>query len=155
MTATPPTLFDDRYEPLSKKGVAGGYAGLDEAGIVSVVHLPEATTETLGLIKLAGGTAESPIVTEALSASTATTATAVSGIDFGDFELVSTKNAANGYAGLNSVSRTTKGVDTTDDVIVDASAKGIVLKDTDGHYWRAAISTLGVVTWSDLGTTKP
>lgn len=72
-------------------------------------------------------------------------------------ELITNKNNANGYAGLSSVSRTTKGVDTTDDVIVDTSAKGLVLKDSAGtpHYWRISVSTLGVLTATDLGTTKP
>lgn len=65
------------------------------------------------------------------------------------------KNAANGYAGLDAASRTTKGVDTTDDVIVDNNAKGVVLKSPDGHYWRVSVSNLGVLTTTDLGTTKP
>jgi hypothetical protein len=66
-------------------------------------------------------------------------------------------NAASGYAGLNSVSRTTKGVDATDDLIIDLATKGLVLKDTAGtpHYWRLSVSTLGVITATDLGTTKP
>lgn len=70
---------------------------------------------------------------------------------------VSEKNAANGYAGLNAASRTTKGVDTTDDVVIDLATKGLVLKDTQAtpHYWRVTISTLGVLTTTDLGTTKP
>jgi len=72
-------------------------------------------------------------------------------------EQAANKNAASGYAGLNSVSRTTKGVDTTDDVIIDLATKGLVLKDTQGtpHYWRLSVSTLGVLMTSDLGTTKP
>lgn len=67
------------------------------------------------------------------------------------------KNAANGYAGLSSVSRTIKGVDATDDLIVDNATKGLVLKDTQGtpHYWRITVTTLGTLTVSDLGTTKP
>lgn len=65
------------------------------------------------------------------------------------------KNAVSGYAGLNDVSRITKGVDTTDDVIVDLTTKGLVLKSPDGHYWRATIGNAGTVTWTDLGTTKP
>ena len=67
------------------------------------------------------------------------------------------KDAASGYAGLNSSSRTTKGVDTTDDLIVDLASKGLVLKDTQGtpHYWRVTITTLGALTTADLGTTKP
>lgn len=72
-------------------------------------------------------------------------------------EQAANKNAASGYAGLNASSRTTKGVDTTDDVIIDLATKGLVLKDTQGtpHYWRVTISTTGVLTTTDLGTTKP
>lgn len=65
------------------------------------------------------------------------------------------KNVVNGYAGLNTVSRTIKGVDTVDDVIVDSITTGIVLKSANGHYWRSTISNTGVLTWVDLGTTKP
>lgn len=67
------------------------------------------------------------------------------------------KDAANGYAGLNASSRTTKGIDTTDDLIVDLATKGLVLKDTQGtpHYWRVTINTSGALVTSDLGTTKP
>mgnify|MGYP001606876630 FL=1 len=73
------------------------------------------------------------------------------------YQQESEKNAASGYAGLNASSRTTKGVDTTDDLIVDLAAKGLVLKDTQGtpHYWRGTISTVGVLTFADLGTSKP
>lgn len=69
----------------------------------------------------------------------------------------SEKDAASGYAGLNASSRTTKGVDTTDDVIVDTSSKGLVLKDSAGtpHYWRLSVDAAGVLTTTDLGTTKP
>jgi hypothetical protein len=72
-------------------------------------------------------------------------------------QVVSEKDTANGYAGLNASSRTTKGVDTTDDVVIDLATKGLVLKDTQGtpHYWRVTISTTGVLTTADLGTTKP
>ena len=70
-------------------------------------------------------------------------------------ELTTHKDTASGYAGLNSVSRTTKGVDTTDDVVTDSITKGPVMKSPNGHYWRGAISNIGVVTWTDLGTTKP
>jgi hypothetical protein len=69
-------------------------------------------------------------------------------------EQTANKNAAEGYAGLTA-SRVTKGVVTTDDLIVNAATKGLVLKDTDGHYWRASISTLGVLSWADLGTGLP
>jgi len=72
-------------------------------------------------------------------------------------ESLANKNAVSGYAGLNSSSRTTKGVDTTDDVVIDLATKGLVLKDTQGtpHYWRITISTVGVLVITDLGTTKP
>ena len=74
--------------------------------------------------------------------------------------ITSTPTTVAGYgisdaAVLNGSSRTTNGVDTTDDVITDSTAKGPVMKSPNGHYWRAAISNLGVVTWTDLGTTKP
>ena len=73
------------------------------------------------------------------------------------YQASSEKDSASGYAGLNSVSRTTKGVDTTDDLIVDLATKGLVLKDPQGtpHYWRGTISALGVLTFADLGTSKP
>lgn len=46
---------------------------------------------------------------------------------------------------------------TTDDVIVDDSANGLVLKDAAGtpHYWRLSVSTLGVLSTADLGTSPP
>jgi hypothetical protein len=73
------------------------------------------------------------------------------------YQKESEKNAASGYAGLNSVSRTTKGVDTTDDIIVDLATKGLVLKDTQGtpHYWRLTVSNVGALVITDVGTTKP
>ena len=74
-----------------------------------------------------------------------------------NIELTTHKDAASGYAGLNGVSRTTKGVITIDDLIVDNSAKGLVLKDTQvtPHYWLVKVSTLGMLTTTDLGTTAP
>lgn len=73
------------------------------------------------------------------------------------YQQESGKDAASGYAGLNAASRITKGVDTTDDLIVDLATKGLVLKDSQAtpHYWRGTISTLGVLTFADLGTSKP
>lgn len=55
----------------------------------------------------------------------------------------------------NGSNRMNLGVDTTDDIITDSTTKGPVLKSPNGHYWRATISNAGVVTWTDLGTTKP
>lgn len=72
-------------------------------------------------------------------------------------EQAANKNAINGYAGLNASSRITKGVDTTDDVIVDDASNGLVLKDTQGtpHYWRLTVDNTGTLVTTDLGTTKP
>jgi hypothetical protein len=72
-------------------------------------------------------------------------------------EETANKNAVSGYAGLNASSRITKGAITTDDIIVDTHSKGLVLKDsaTPAHYWRVAVSTSGVLSTSDLGTTAP
>jgi hypothetical protein len=83
------------------------------------------------------------------------TPTTLAGYGITDAQNISGKDAASGYAGLNAVSRTTKGVDTTDDIITDSTAKGPVMKSPNGHYWRATISNAGVITWTDLGTTKP
>jgi hypothetical protein len=47
------------------------------------------------------------------------------------------------------------GVDTTDDVIIDDATSGLVLKDTNDHYWRVTISTTGALITTDLGLTKP
>ena len=47
------------------------------------------------------------------------------------------------------------GVDTTDDVIIDDSDSGLVLKSPDGHYWRFQVADTGALVTTDLGTTKP
>ena len=47
------------------------------------------------------------------------------------------------------------GVDTTDDVIIDNSDAGLVLKSPDGHYWRFQVADTGALVTTDLGTTKP
>ena len=46
---------------------------------------------------------------------------------------------------------------TADDFLCDNSARGLVLKDTQGtpHYWRVTVSTLGALVTADIGTTKP
>jgi hypothetical protein len=38
---------------------------------------------------------------------------------------------------------------------ITSDTKGLVLKSSDGHYWRVTISTLGVLTTADLGTSIP
>jgi hypothetical protein len=56
---------------------------------------------------------------------------------------------------LNLDRRSTTGVDTQDDIIVDSITKGLVLKnDADGHYYRLTMAA-GTPTWTDLGVTKP
>ena len=77
--------------------------------------------------------------------------------DHPQYQKESEKDAVSGYAGLNPSSRTTKGVDTTDDVIIDLATKGLVLKDVadPAHYWRVQVSVLGVLAVTDLGTVKP
>lgn len=73
------------------------------------------------------------------------------------YQLASEKDAVSGYAGLDANSRVTKGTITTDDLIVDLATKGLVLKDTQGtpHYWRLGVTTLGVLTITDIGTAAP
>ena len=46
-------------------------------------------------------------------------------------------------------------VDTTDDVIIDDSDSGLVLKSPDGDYWRIQVTDLGALTITNLGATKP
>lgn len=83
------------------------------------------------------------------------TPTTLAGYGITDGQSTSQKDSPSGYAGLNASSRVTKGIDTTDDIITDSTTKGTVMKSPNGHYWRATISNLGVITWTDLGTTKP
>lgn len=41
------------------------------------------------------------------------------------------------------------------DVAVDDSGKGLLLKSPNGHYWRLTIDNAGAVTWTDIGTVLP
>ena len=77
--------------------------------------------------------------------------------DHPQYQKESEKDAASGYAGLSAASRITKGVDATDDVIVDLATKGLVLKDVadPAHYWRITVGTDGILATADLGHTKP
>jgi len=82
--------------------------------------------------------------------------TTLAGYGITDGQNISGKDAANGYAGLNSGSRITKGAFTTDDLIVNNNAKGLVLlAPTTGHYWRVTISSAGAIVLTDLGITPP
>lgn len=49
------------------------------------------------------------------------------------------------------------GLESTEDLIIDAGTQGVVLKDTQArpHYWRLTISTIGALVITDLGVTKP
>lgn len=38
---------------------------------------------------------------------------------------------------------------------IASDTKGLVLKDSAGHYWRISVSTLGVLSTADLGTSIP
>ena len=51
--------------------------------------------------------------------------------------------------------RNGQGVDTTDDIIIDDSDSGLVLKSPDGDYWRIQVTNLGALTITNLGATKP
>jgi len=53
--------------------------------------------------------------------------------------------------------RSSRGVLTTDDLIVNLATKGLVLKDTQGtpHYWRVTISNVGAIVTTDVGTSAP
>jgi hypothetical protein len=64
-------------------------------------------------------------------------------------------DAFNGVDSTGGGNRWRGGIDTTDDIIIDDSDSGLVLKDTDGVYWRVQISTAGALTTTSLGTTKP
>lgn len=81
--------------------------------------------------------------------------TTLAGYGITDGQVLTEKDQANGYAALNGVSRIDKGVQTTDDVIVDDTAKGLVLKSPNGHYWRFSISNAGAISTTDLGVTIP
>ena len=46
-------------------------------------------------------------------------------------------------------------VTTKDDIIWDTTSFGPVLVDTNSHYWRMTVTTLGVIMMTDLGTSLP
>ncbi len=47
------------------------------------------------------------------------------------------------------------GVDSPTDLIVNDEFHGLVLKDTNLHYWRITMNTDGTLAIVDLGVTKP
>lgn len=64
-------------------------------------------------------------------------------------------NTWNGTQAFSARITATAGADSMGDVIVDTSAKGIVLKDSAGVYYRLGVSTTGTLTITSLGSTKP
>lgn len=55
----------------------------------------------------------------------------------------------------DGAARNRLGTDTTDDIIIDNSDAGLVLKSPDGRYWRVRVTNFGSLTITNLGTTKP
>lgn len=67
-----------------------------------------------------------------------------------------TYQVANIFTGIiNTENRITLGTDTVDDLIVDDTLKGLVLKSPDGNYWRVTINNSGTLIRTSLGATKP
>jgi hypothetical protein len=64
-------------------------------------------------------------------------------------------HGGNQLAWFDRLRKAINNVDSTNDLIVDTSIRGLVLKSPNDHYWRATISNAGVITWTDLGLTKP
>ncbi len=153
------------YQKTTEKGVVSGYASLDATGKVPDAQIPAAITRDAEAAAayapitkgVTGGDAHDHAGGDGAQVDHAGLANLTTGDPHTQYQQESEKDAASGYAGLNAASRTTKGAITTDDVIVDLATKGIVLKDTQGtpHYWRVSVSTLGVLTTADLGTSAP
>lgn len=47
------------------------------------------------------------------------------------------------------------GIDTTNDIIIDSTTSGLVLKSADLDYWRITINNAGTLVITNLGPTKP
>lgn len=67
------------------------------------------------------------------------------------FDVENTWNAKQTF----SARPVTAGADSSSDVIVDLATKGLVLKDSAGVYWRVTVTTLGALTITNIGSTKP
>ena len=48
-----------------------------------------------------------------------------------------------------------RNLSTSGDIVTDNSARGVVLKDGTGNYWRVSISTAGALTTINLGKIRP
>lgn len=152
------------YQAKAEKGVASGYASLDADGTVPDAQIPAAITRdaeaAAAYAPIAKGVTNGDSHDHSGGDGAQIDHGGLAGLaddDHTQYQKESEKDAASGYAGLNAANRATKGVITTDDLIVDLATKGLVLKDTQGtpHYWRISVSTLGVLTTADLGTSAP
>jgi hypothetical protein len=56
---------------------------------------------------------------------------------------------------FNSIFSGFRNIETEGDVVIDNTSRGVVLKDSAGHYWRIKISPTGVISGTDLGINKP
>ena len=56
---------------------------------------------------------------------------------------------------FSSITDAFRNISTDGDITVDTATRGLVLKDSAGIYWRVTVSTSGVLTSANLGTTKP
>ena len=64
-------------------------------------------------------------------------------------------DAINGTESTTGGNRWRGGIDTADDIIIDDSDAGLVLKSPDGDYWRIQVTNAGALTITNLGATKP
>lgn len=153
------------YQKTTEKGVVSGYASLDGTGKVPDAQIPAAITRdaeaAAAYAPIAKGVTNGDTHDHVGGDGAQIDHAGLSNLTTGDphtqYQRESEKDAASGYAGLSAASRTTKGVITTDDLIVNLATKGLVLKDTQGtpHYWRVTVTTLGVLVTTDLGTSAP
>jgi hypothetical protein len=151
------------YQAYNERGIASGYASLDGTGKIPDAQIPAAITRdaeaALAYAPIAKGVTNGDAHDHSGGDGAQIDHAGLSNLTTGDphtqYQQESEKDAASGYAGLDAVSRTTKGVDTTDDIIIDLATKGLVLKnDVDGHYYRLTVVS-GTASWADLGAAKP
>jgi hypothetical protein len=79
--------------------------------------------------------------------------------EYGDLHIrTSNANGGNPYGATGTarfVFKPDGDMQTSSDLSFLVTAKGPVLKDSNGHYWREGVTTGGAVTTTDLGTTPP
>ncbi len=136
---------------LATGGMKTGYKWAASAfGSISFDRVDSSGVETSGIF---GGSSDGKFFVRETGGSTLL----VNAITDGQFLKRSGTTIVSAAAAALTSGRVTNGVKTTDDVIIDNSATGLVLKDSAGtpHYWRVSVSTLGVLSTADLGTTSP